>query len=164
MKTIEFKGEIYPAFQAEGFAAKFAFPFAYEICNGVGYDIGCNRVAWSFPNSIPWDIAIDSGQDALALPNVQVDYIFSSHCLEHLPNWVEALDHWISRLRTGGTLFLYLPHSDQLYWRPYHNRKHIHSFDESVIEGYFKNNWQLKNTFVSKRDLNHSFIAIAEKI
>ena len=57
IETIEFKGELYPKFQSEGNAAQFALPFAKQVCKGRGYDIGCNRLEWSFPGSIPIDIA-----------------------------------------------------------------------------------------------------------
>jgi SAM-dependent methyltransferase len=164
INTIQFKNEIYPEFQSKGNAAKFAIPYATQVCNGVGYDIGCNRPEWSLPNSIIWDVAIDEKQDALNLPKLEVDYIFSSHCLEHLPNWVEAIEHWTSRLKHGGVLFLYLPDYSQLYWRPYHNRKHIHSFTNEMIFDYLRDTQCYKNIFVSGVDLNNSFMVMAEKI
>ena len=93
MDTIKFNNEIYPAFQSEGNAAQFAIPFAKHICYGNGYDIGCMKKEWSFPESIPIDIDFDDEWDAYNLPAGNVDYIFSSHCLEHLPNWVDAMNY-----------------------------------------------------------------------
>jgi len=165
MNTINFNGKPYPEFQSKGFASQFAFPFAKHFCIGTGYDIGCNRIEWSFPNSIPIDPVLNE-YDAYNLPDKEVDYIFSSHCLEHLPNWVDALDYWISKLKSGGVLFLYLPHYDQEYWRPWNNRKHVHCFTPNIIKDYLVQN-KLVHTnsiFVSERDLNHSFMAVAEKI
>jgi hypothetical protein len=43
IETIDFKGNTYPKFQAEGYAAQFIIPFALKICKGVGYDIGCMK-------------------------------------------------------------------------------------------------------------------------
>lgn len=165
MNIIKFKNQIYPKFQSEGFAAQFAIPFANHFCKGIGYDIGCNRLEWSFPGSIPIDPLL-CGYDAYNLPPQKVDYIFSSHCLEHLPHWVDALDYWITKLKSGGVLFLYLPHADQEYWRPWHNRKHIHSFEPSTIKNYLLDNEFIdsQNIFVSERDLNHSFISVAERL
>ena len=180
VETIYFKGETYPKFQAEGFAAKFAFPFAKEICKGVGYDIGCNRLEWALPGARPIDlifgnkiITLNEGREifdhknyhALNLPGSQeenVDYIFSSHCLEHLDNWVIALDYWYSKLKIDGILFLYLPDHSQIYWRPLHNRKHIHSFTREIIYSYFYDKG-LKNIFISGIDLNNSFMIFGEK-
>lgn len=163
INVIEYKGQFYPKFQSEGFAAKFAFPFAKEVLHGVGYDIGCNRPEWAFPGAIQIDPAIQGCQyDAYNLPPGEVDYVHSSHCLEHLPDWVGALDYWQTVIKSGGVLFLYLPHPDQLYWRPYENRKHIHCLLPELIEHYLESRgWA--NIFVSERDLNHSFIAMAEK-
>jgi len=162
IQIIRFQDKAYPKFQSEGFAAQFAIPFALKVCKGVGYDIGCNRAEWSFPGSIPFDRVIDERQDAMNLPALTVDYVFSSHCLEHLPDWVGALDHWASRIRSGGVMFLYLPHPSQGYWLPWHNRKHLHILDPKYIEKYFtERGWN--NIFVSGADLNNSFIAMAEK-
>jgi len=45
-------------------------------------------------------------------------YVFSSHCLEHLDAWKEALREWIRVLKKGGILFLYLPHESMVQWHP----------------------------------------------
>ena len=115
--------------------------------------------------SINIDIDIDDPWDAYNLPDLEVDYIFSSHCLEHLPDWVGALDYWNSKLKIGGILFLYLPHKSQKYWNPWNNRKHYHMFSSSQFNKYFKSkskNWT--NTFVTKgHDLNNSFYCVAKK-
>lgn len=164
MRTIEFKGQTYPEFQATGFAARFAFPFAQAIgLLGEGYDIGCNRMEWCYPGAMPIDPAMGTSYSAYNLPEREVDYIFSSHCLEHLSDWVGALDYWESKIKSGGTIFLYLPHPDQRYWLPWHNRKHNHVLYPRVLEMYFKDRGCWKNIFVSDRDLNHSYVAVAEK-
>ena len=171
INIIEFAGERYPKFQSEGFAAKFAFPFALEVCKGFGLDIGCNRTEWKLPNAYPIDPVIDSNFNAMRIPQpIEVggdekewDYIFSSHCLEHIVEWVSVLDYWRENLRSGGVLFLYLPHPDQKYWLPWNNRKHVNILHPDDIERYLNANG-FKNVFVSGRDLNHSFMAMAEKI
>lgn len=162
MKTITHNGKVYPEFQEDGFAAKFAFPFAKEVCKGWGYDIGCGRPEWAFPGAMPIDLTIDDEWDANNLPrDKKADYIFSSHCLEHVDNWVDTLDSWRWRLQKGGTLFLYLPDFSQSYWRPWHNRKHRHVFTPEIIRTYLEDRGY-ENIFVSGIDLNNSFIAMAE--
>ena len=37
---------------------------------------------------------------------------FFPHCLEHLNDWVGALNHWTTRLHKGGILFYIWPLSD----------------------------------------------------
>jgi len=159
---ISFNGISCPAWQATGNASRFIIPFALEVCKGVGYDLGCNREEWKLPNAMAWDISIEPRQDALKLPELMVDFIFSSHCLEHLPNWVDALEHWGSRLKSKGVLFLYLPHYDSQYWRSWNNRKHIHNLNAETIIDYLKDR-AYKNIFSTGVDLNNSFAVIAEK-
>lgn len=162
MKTITHSNNEYPEFQSTGNAARFAIPFAREVCIGKGYDIGCNRPEWAFPGATLIDPTLNEFH-ANNLPEGEVDYIFSSHCLEHVPHWVESLDYWATKIKTGGTLFLYLPHWDQTYWRPWRNRKHIHCFTPELLRGYFSESPQWKKTFVSERDLNFSFAIISER-
>jgi len=166
LETCTFNDIHYPWFQAQGNASQFAIPFAKHLCRGKGYDIGCNRLEWAYPGSIPIDLAFDDEWDAYNLPKGQVDYIFSSHCLEHLPNWVTALDYWLLKIKSGGVLFLYLPHYSQEYWRPWNNRKHIHSLYPEAIREYLlsTNLVNSEKLFVMGPDLNNSFYVAAEKL
>jgi len=161
MKLIEFNGKQYPAFQANGNASQFAIPYAKHFCYGLGLDIGCNRIDWSYPNSIPIDIEFNNGFDAYHLPDGEFDYIYSSHCLEHLHDWVMALDYWISKIKIGGYIFLYLPDISQEYWRPWNNKKHKHVFTPEIIKTYF--DAHLTNVYVSGIDINNSFMIVGEK-
>jgi len=162
IKTINYKDKMYPEFQAEGYAAKFAIPFAQQVCKGKGYDIGCMKKEWAFPGARPIDLSFDDDWSALKLPDYNVDYIFSSHCLEHIDEWVEAMDYWHDTLRIGGTLFLYLPHYEQEYWKPWNNRKHRNMFSPKIIKDYLEDKGY-KKIFVSEMDLNNSFMVMAEK-
>jgi SAM-dependent methyltransferase len=137
IEIITYKGKEYPLFQSKGFASKFAIPYAEQLCKGEGYDIGCMKKEWSFPGSIPIDGSFNDGYHATNLPK-KVDYIFSSHCLEHIPNWVDVLDYWYDMLNSNGVLFLYLPDYSQQYWRPWNNRKHVNIFSPQIIEDYMK--------------------------
>lgn len=177
METIEFRGKEYPKLQSEGFAAQYAFAFAEKLCKGQGLDIGYSKPEWKFPGSIGIDdgkmyietdaIEIPDSFNAMDLPYSASgwDYIFSSHCLEHLPDWVGVLNYWSAKLRSGGIMFLYLPNADyQEYWRPMSNRKHLNWLQPDMLRIYFEfNGW--KNIFVTQGyDLNGSFYAVAEKI
>lgn len=163
--TIEFNRTRYPQFQSLGNASQFAIPFARHVCKGEGYDIGCNKKEWSFPESIPIDITFNDGYSALKLPFEhygQVDYVYSSHCLEHIEgSWYSTLNYWVTNIRKRGTLFLYLPDYSQEYWRPWNNKKHIHCFTPEMIYDAF-HALNLKNIFVSGIDLNNSFMAMGE--
>jgi len=162
IKTINYKGETYPEFQVQGNASQFAIPYAKHVCSGYGYDIGCMKKEWSFPGSRPIDLSFDDEYHANNLPEVDVDYIFSSHCLEHIEDWVSTMDYWYDTLRYGGVLFLYLPDYSQLYWRPWNNRKHKHCFTPNIIEDYMRDKGY-NNIFSSGVDLNNSFMIFGEK-
>lgn len=166
IQTIQHKGHSYPAFQASGNAARFCREFAKEVCIGKGVDVGAHKKEWAFPGAYCIDPVLN-GYDALNFPDecIELDYIHSSHCAEHLPNWVEALDYWHSRLKSGAVVFLYLPDHSQTYWRGWCNRKHLHMLTPEIVGNYFKDQPEMwKNVFVSGVDLNNSFAVMAEKV
>ena len=53
--TINHNGNSFYRLQAEGFASKFAFSFAKELCKGEGLDIGCHKKEWALPGATPID-------------------------------------------------------------------------------------------------------------
>lgn len=161
IETITYKGKQYPKFQTEGYASRYAIPYAQRVCNGVGVDIGCNREEWAFPGSMPVDPVINEW-DAMNFPYDNLDYIFSSHCLEHLTDWVSVLDYWKTKLKSGGVLFLYLPDYSQVYWRPWNNRKHMNIFSPQIIRDYMEDR-DYKNIFTSGVDLCNAFMIFGEK-
>jgi len=162
MNILTYKGRDYPHFQAEGNASQFAIPFAKHFCKGYGIDVGCNRQEWCFPGAIGVDLNFKDGNTAYSFEYKDLDYVYSSHCLEHLPDWVTALDYWTANLKPGGVLFLYLPHYNQEYWRPFNNRKHIHMFSVESIRDYMIDRGYI-NVFHSDRDMNDSFMIVGEK-
>lgn len=162
INTITYKNKVYPTFQTEGHAAKFIEPFAKQVCKGYGYDIGCMKSEWAFPGSHPIDVSFNDGYHALNLPKGDVDYIFSSHCLEHIDNWVQVMDYWYGILKVGGILFLYLPDYTQEYWKPWNNRKHKHIFSSKILNDYMTDKGY-KNVFYSGVDLCNSFAIFGEK-
>jgi hypothetical protein len=162
MQVVEYQGEKYPHFQTIGNASQFAIPFAQYFCVGKGYDIGCMKADWAYPGAIPIDLDFNDPWDANNLPDEKVDYIFSSHCLEHVDDWVGTLIYWTEKIKSGGSLFLYLPHYDQKYWRPWNNRKHKHVFIPSMLVDFMKDSGY-NDIFHSERDLNHSFMVVGRK-
>jgi hypothetical protein len=163
IETIQFKDTIYPKFQSIGNAAQFAIPYAKNVCTGRGVDVGCNRLEWAFPGAMPVDPVIN-GYDALHFPDDcnELDYIFSSHCLEHVDDWVDVLEYWTSRLKIKGVMFLYLPDYSQEYWRPWNNKKHKNIFSPQILSDYLKHSGY-NNIFASQVDLNNAFMIIGER-
>jgi len=163
-----YKGREYLNIQREGFASQYCFPFAKAVCKGEGLDIGCMKKEWALPDSIPIDISFNDGFHAMNLPNtgnmngMRWDYIFSSHCIEHIPDWVRVLDYWWDNIKDGGCIFLYLPDYSQEYWRPFNNTKHVNVMQPEVIKDYF-NHKEANKVFVSGVDLYNSFTVVAFK-
>ncbi len=113
----EYKGGSFPDALNHGNAASFVLERAKRWCSGRGIDVGAS--AWPFPGATP--VQEEETQNAYrldAFADGSLDYVFSSHCLEHLHRWDEALTLWIRKLRPGGILFLYVPHESMTLWEP----------------------------------------------
>ena len=96
-----------------------------KYCKGIGLDIGCGSMTEEkgYPQEnkiVPHAIGFDKGYtnvrgSAEKIPwftNESLDFIFSSHLLEHIEEYHTALEEWWRVLKVGGMLVLYLPHSD----------------------------------------------------
>lgn len=66
----------------------------------------------------------------------KIAVVFSSHCLEHFSDITKAVDDWISLIKDGGYLALYLP--DDRYYRNIDNPEHIHTFVMEVFMRWFQ--------------------------
>lgn len=123
----EYRNVLYPDYLKRGNAMQFIAPTALQFCKGIGVDIGCGK--WPLPGATPFELTEWKKSGWAALPGTDPwDFAFSSHCLEHLTNPVEAIEYWKRCIKPGGVLFLYLPHPDMQYWRPQNCRKHLHLF------------------------------------
>jgi SAM-dependent methyltransferase len=92
---------------------------------GVGVDVGCglnkihaNAVGVNHligPKDFTYPLGAQLQGRADDLPwfrDGSLDYVFSSHCLEHTPDPERTLREWTRVLRPGGQLVLLLPHKD----------------------------------------------------
>jgi hypothetical protein len=109
-------GNFYPDYITVGGNSLAIQRIASEYCRGKGIDIGANY--WPFPGSTPIDTERGPGtaNKIEDIPPSSQDYVFSSHCLEHIEEWGKALDVWTSKIKRGGHLFLYLPHPSCKLW------------------------------------------------
>lgn len=156
---INHEGNDYPKFQAEGFASQFSIPFAKHFCKGIGVDVGCNRLEWTLPGAIPVDPNISEETDAMNLGMSSLDFIYSSHCLEHLDSWVDAVTYWTSCLKDNGVLFVYLPDYSQTYWRPWNNKKHKHIIHKEHVCDLLQH-LNYSKIISSGIDLNNSYTVV----
>jgi len=151
----KYRGSLYPEYLKHGNAMQFIAPTALQFCKGRGIDIGAGR--WPLPGAEPVDRI--SGHNVMALQMRDLDYAFSSHMLEHLPDPIGALEHWQKLLRPGGVLFLYLPVYEMEYWRPQNCRKHLHSWSPAQMAQILRDLGYV-DVIHGERDLAWSFATI----
>lgn len=124
-------------------AAKFKYEVV-QYTRGLGVDLGCGPHK-AFPHFIGVDSKKDTElfgiqmepdnvvEDASKLPMIpdgKLDFVFSSHLLEHITDYKAALAEWWRIIKAGGHLVLYLPDRD-LYpniGEPGANPDHKHDF------------------------------------
>jgi len=158
MELFEYKGALYPDYLKRGNACRFIAPIAHQFCRGNGVDVGANK--WPLVGATPVDTFVGNDHfHALSFPGHDLDYVFSSHCLEHLADPIAALGYWMSKLRPGGVLFLYLPHPEMRYWLPQHCRKHLHIWEPSAMATIVRDLGYV-NVIYSERDLAWSFAVV----
>lgn len=158
VELFTYQGDRYPDYLRHGNAMRFILPTAQQFCVGRGVDVGPGQ--WPFPGAVP--VEVKNGGDAMAIPGGEWDYVFSSHCLEHLVDPIGAVEHWRHSLRSGGVLFLYLPSPDQRYWRPQHCRKHLHAWYPAQMAQILAD-LGFRDVLHGERDLAWSFACVGWK-
>ena len=98
---------------------------------GRGIDIGCGPDP-VVPDCERFDLEHgDANQIGSLRDNEAYDYVFSSHCLEHMHQPSEAILQWWSLVRPGGYLIFLVPDEDyyeQGYWPSLFNPDHKATF------------------------------------
>jgi len=112
---------------------------------GRGADLGPGGLGEPVDKITPGAIGVDlaPGSDVvhdlnnpLPFKAGELDWVWSSHCLEHLHNWTLALVDWWRVLRVGGVLGLYLPHED--YYDNAWNHDHKHYLNERQVSTWLR--------------------------
>lgn len=85
--------------------------FFEKYCQGEGLDIGCASDPVT-PGCSGWDLPNGDAQYLEGIRDESFDFVYSSHCLEHMRDVRVALKNWFRVVRKGGTLILYIPHRD----------------------------------------------------
>lgn len=104
--------------------------FLQYLQTGVGIDIGCGTDP-IMSTCMHWDRPQGDAQLLEDVPDEQFDWVFSSHCLEHMRNPLEALLNWWRVLRMGGVMVVIVPDEDlyeQHVWPSVFNDDHKHTF------------------------------------
>lgn len=81
------------------------------LFEGRGIDIGCGTDPVS-TTAKPFDIQHGDANEILRYVDDQFDYVFSSHCLEHMHKPPQAVRDWWELVRPGGVMILIVPDED----------------------------------------------------
>jgi SAM-dependent methyltransferase len=97
-----YQGRFYPDYLTVGGAGHAIFREALKYCQGKGVDVGAGL--WPLPGAIPVDISRGpgKGKSISDFEDYSLDYVFSSHCLEHITDWRKAMYDWARKLRLAG--------------------------------------------------------------
>jgi SAM-dependent methyltransferase len=80
-------------------------------CKGNVIDIGAG--AWPVvSHATVWDKQHGDATFMTGVADGIYDFVYSSHCLEHIQDDYTAIENWWRILKTGGHLFISVPHRD----------------------------------------------------
>lgn len=149
---------------------------------GAGLDLGCGANK-PFPHFIGVDSNVDahlfgaeaSGRSLTAncerlkfFADGCMDFVFSSHLLEHIQDYKAALKEWWRVLKDGGNLCLYLPHRDYYpnVGQPGANPDHKHDFaPQDIIDAMQEvaGGWELLENETRSGGNEYSFFQVYRK-
>jgi SAM-dependent methyltransferase len=102
----------------------------HDVLQGEGIDIGCGPDP-VFPHVMPFDLAQGDANEILRHVHRQFDFVYASHCLEHMRDARAAIAQWWQLVKPGGVLFVIVPDEDlyeQGFWPSRFNRDHKWTF------------------------------------
>ncbi len=85
--------------------------FFDKYCLGKGLDIGCGDDPL-LDGICGWDLVNGDAQYLKGISDESFDFVYSSHCLEHMANVRIALRNWFRVVKPNGFLILYVPERD----------------------------------------------------
>lgn len=136
--------------------------------SGHGIDIGCgkdilNKEVFTNIKSIqPYDVSEGDANHCDNIKDNQFDFVYSSHCLEHMNDPKITLKNWIRICKPRGYIIVAIPHEvyyEKMIWPSKHNPNHTWSFrleeetnmPKSIWVQNFLSNFQ--NTAIIRCDL-----------
>jgi ADP-heptose:LPS heptosyltransferase len=143
-----------------------------KYLRGHGLDLGCG------PNKItPHAIGVDlrrgadvclDADDLHIFADNSLDWIYSSHLLEEMPNLEVTMRTWWSKLKIGGRLVLYLPHKD-LYPNVGKNGSNINHLHDLTPEDVIRLVKRVGSAKLLRKDVHaeedeYSFEIVFEKL
>lgn len=99
----------------KSFSRKLLSGFFPKYMSGDGLDIGYAGYKSNRLPILPTAVGVDTdfpGYDGKILPfkDNSVDYVYSSHCLEHIKDWDLAINEWYRVTKENGYIVIVVPH------------------------------------------------------
>jgi ADP-heptose:LPS heptosyltransferase/predicted SAM-dependent methyltransferase len=144
---------------------------------GRGLDLGCGQFKAfdhfiGVDNGHHWgakgvDVMVDTCEKLSIFADSSMDFVFSSHLLEHIEDTEAALKEWMRVIKNDGYLILYLPHKDYYpnVGQEGANPDHKHDFlPEDIIRHMKKNGaWDLVVNEERNEGNEYSFFQVYKK-
>jgi SAM-dependent methyltransferase len=104
-----------------------------NFLHGKGIDIGSgpDPLQIEVGTVRPWDKEDGDAQLMAGVADGEFDFVYSSHCLEHMQDVRETLSNWVRILRPGGHLYFTVPDYilyEKMTWPSLFNFDHKQSF------------------------------------
>jgi SAM-dependent methyltransferase len=105
---------------------------------GKGIDIGCGADPLLADNVCQWDILDGDAQLMAGVAEGAFDYVYASHCLEHMKDPIAAVHRWWELVKPKGYLICVVPDEDlyeQALWPSRFNTDHKSTWTMHKGEG-----------------------------
>jgi SAM-dependent methyltransferase len=104
-----------------------------DYLKGNGLDIGCGPDPLKVKSGTVrgWDLPDGDAQLLKGVEDGSFDFVYSSHCLEHMRDVAESLMNWARVIKPGGILYVVVPDYtlyEQHRWPSINNPDHKQSF------------------------------------
>ena len=122
----------------------------------------------AFGHQFKPDIHVETCEKMPVFASQSMDFVFSSHLLEHIENYKAALKEWFRIVKQGGYLVLYLPHKEFYpnIGQPGSNPDHKHDFlpADIVSAMYDCTGWDLIVKEDRNQDEEYSMLLVFKKV
>jgi SAM-dependent methyltransferase len=154
--------KFYPDYIKHGAAIEGVKYLAQKYCKGKGVDIGAGN--WSLEGAKAIENNENENAYVILEDDNSLDFVFSSHLLEHLEKPLDAIAEWTKKLKSGGILFMYLPHPSCHMWKKENLKFHRWNPDPYYLEEMFLENDEFDVEYITYLpDGYMSFVCVVRK-
>jgi SAM-dependent methyltransferase len=126
-----------------------------KFFRGEGIDIGSNIDILKSPYGTArgWDLQDGDAQLMASVPDEKFDFVYSSHCLEHMRDVPESIRNWQRILKRSGWLYIVVPDYilyEKMTFPSRFNPDHKQSFSDRIsrLQVGRPNHWHMDQDLV----------------